>query len=61
MRVYGLVLGYEDLNDHDVLRSDSLLATLVGKLDVTGEKRIGDRDAGLSAGEFEHVEPAGVE
>ncbi len=25
-RVYGLALGYEDLNDHDHLRSDPLLA-----------------------------------
>ena len=30
-RVYGLALGYEDLNDHDELRRDSLLALLVGK------------------------------
>jgi hypothetical protein len=27
-RVYGLALGYEDLNDHDTLRLDLLLATL---------------------------------
>ena len=26
-RVYGLALGYEDLNDHDELRHDPLLAT----------------------------------
>src|ERR1041384_2923447 len=32
-RVYGLALGYEDLNDHDALRLDPLLATLVGKAD----------------------------
>src|SRR5262245_22912542 len=32
-RVYGLALGYEDLNDHDELRRDPLLATLVGKAD----------------------------
>ena len=24
-RVYGLALGYEDLNDHDALRKDSVL------------------------------------
>lgn len=30
-RIYGLALGYEDINDHDTLRSDSLLALLVGK------------------------------
>jgi hypothetical protein len=38
-RVYGLALGYEDLNDHDDLRHDPLLATVVGKLDPTGEFR----------------------
>ncbi|MEQ1519432.1 MAG: IS1380 family transposase [Usitatibacteraceae bacterium] len=30
-RVYGLALGYEDLNDHDALRLDPLLASLAGK------------------------------
>src|SRR5262249_6247123 len=30
-RIYGLALGYEDLNDHDTLRRDPLLATLVGQ------------------------------
>src|SRR5208337_2043235 len=30
-RIYGLVLGYEDLNDHEQLRSDPLLALLSGK------------------------------
>jgi hypothetical protein len=32
-RVYGLALGYEDLNDHDQLRNDPLLAVLVEKSD----------------------------
>ena len=32
-RVYGLALGYEDLNDHDELRNDPLLAVMVGKKD----------------------------
>jgi len=45
-RIYGLALGYEDLNDHDVLRSDSLLAMLVGKQDLTGQQRLRDRDKG---------------
>ena len=44
-RVYGLCLGYEDLNDHDDLRHDPLLAVLVGKTDPTGENRHG-RDQG---------------
>lgn len=38
--VYGLALGYEDLNDHDVLRKDSVLALLIGKQDLTGEARV---------------------
>ncbi|MGA2169761.1 MAG: transposase [Terracidiphilus sp.] len=33
-RIYGLALGYEDLNDHEQLRSDPLLALLSGKRDV---------------------------
>src|SRR3954447_15410093 len=32
-RVFGIALGYEDLNDHDVLRHDPTLAVLAGKLD----------------------------
>ena len=35
-RGYALALGYEDLNDHDELRRDSLLALLVGRSDLTG-------------------------
>jgi hypothetical protein len=30
-RVYGLALGYEDLNDHDQLRRDPLMGVLAGK------------------------------
>ena len=45
-RVYGLALGYEDLNDHDDLRNDPLLAVLVGKTDPEGEDRIRSRDKG---------------
>src|SRR5260370_6091457 len=33
-RVYGLALGYEDLNDHEQLRQDPLLRVLAGKGDV---------------------------
>ncbi|HWS96335.1 MAG TPA: IS1380 family transposase [Candidatus Methylomirabilis sp.] len=36
-RVYGLALGYEDLNDHEELRKDPLLAVLVEKSDLAGE------------------------
>jgi len=45
-RVYGLALGYEDLNDHDDLRCDPLLATVVGKADPTGNSRQRRRDRG---------------
>ncbi len=45
-RVYGLALGYEDLNDHDELRRDPLFAVLVGKEDPEGETRVRSRDRG---------------
>src|ERR1700751_5865088 len=38
-RVHALALGYEDLNAHDDLRRDPLLATVVGKPDPTGKTR----------------------
>jgi hypothetical protein len=47
-RIYGLALGYEDLNDHDQLRRDPLLAVLVGKVDPTGQDRIRERDRGCA-------------
>lgn len=31
-RVVGITLGYEDLNDHDNLRHDPVMAVLAGKL-----------------------------
>jgi hypothetical protein len=33
-RVFGIALGYEDLNDHDELRHDPLMAVLSGKLEA---------------------------
>jgi len=45
-RVYGLALGYEDLNDHDELRRDPMLAVLAEKEDPTGESRARARDRG---------------
>jgi len=45
-RVYGIALGYEDLNDHDRLRTDPLLATLVGKDDPLGQRRARPGDRG---------------
>ena len=45
-RVYGIALGYEDLNDHDTLRADPLLAALCGKRDPTGQDRLREKDRG---------------
>jgi DDE family transposase len=45
-RVYGLALGYEDLNDHEELRRDPMLAVLAEKPDPTGESRARKRDQG---------------
>ncbi len=45
-RVLGIICGYEDLNDHERLRDDALLALAVGKTDVTGEDRKRERDRG---------------
>lgn len=47
-RIYGLALGYEDLNDHDQLRRDPLLAVLVGQKDPLGQGRARERDRGCA-------------
>jgi len=43
-RVFALALGYEDLNDHDELSRDPLLAAVVGKAEPTGQRRRCRRD-----------------
>ena len=48
-RIYGLALGYEDLNDHEQLRKDPVFGILAGK-----------RRAGRTAGGQEHAEPDGT-
>ena len=45
-RLLGLALGYEDLNDHDALRCDPLLALCVGKSDPLGQDRRVPEDRG---------------
>ena len=45
-RVYGLILGYEDLNDHDHLRRDPVQGLICGKNDPLGQDRILERDKG---------------
>ena len=49
-RVYALALGYEDLNDHDELRRDPMLAAILGKENPKGEnrRRAGDRGKALA-------------
>jgi hypothetical protein len=42
----GIALGYEDLNDHDELRHDPLMALLCGRDDLSGVKRKRPRDRG---------------
>jgi hypothetical protein len=45
-RILAQACGYEDLEDHDVLRDDALLAVASGKRDATGEQRRRARDRG---------------
>jgi hypothetical protein len=50
-RIAGLALGYEDLNDHDQLRHDPLLAVACDKRDPLGQDRVfaDNRGAALAA------------
>ena len=45
-RVYGVALGYEDLNDHDSLRHDVVMGLLCEKNDPSGNDRVRERDQG---------------
>src|SRR5215813_6924159 len=45
-RVYGMALGYEDLNDHDSLRHDVVMGVLCEKVDPRGHDRARERDQG---------------
>jgi len=47
-RVLAIACGYEDLNDHGTLRSDPLLAEVVGKKDLEGKNRRLKKDTGLA-------------
>jgi Transposase DDE domain group 1 len=47
-RLYGLALGYEDLNDHDRLRLDPLLAVACDKRDPLGEDRFLPQHRGVA-------------
>jgi hypothetical protein len=45
-RIFGLALGYEDLNDHEQLRRDPLLATACEKTDPLGQDRLNPNHRG---------------
>jgi Transposase DDE domain group 1 len=47
-RIFGLALGYEDLNDHDRLRLDPLLAAACNKADPLGEDRFNPAHRGIA-------------
>jgi hypothetical protein len=47
-RLYGNALGYDDLNDHDTLRHDPLLAVACDKLDPLGNDRLHAHDHGVA-------------
>jgi len=47
-RIYGLALGYEDLNDHEQLRRDPLLATACDKRDPLGQDRFNPAHRGVA-------------
>ena len=62
-RVYGICLGYEDINDHEYLRYDPLFAALCGQTDVEGQRRKRKSDAGKAlAGKstLQRLETAGL-
>lgn len=45
-RIMGIALGYEDINDHDQLRLDPLLAAMCGRADLLGQERHLTQDQG---------------
>jgi len=45
-RVFGIALGYEDLNDHDSLRHDVVMGLLSEKQDPSGRDRLREDDQG---------------
>ena len=47
-RIYGLALGYEDINDHERLRLDPLLAAACNKVDPLGEDRFNPAHRGVA-------------
>ena len=60
-RIYGLILGYEDLNDHDHLRRDPVHGLICGKRDPLGQDRVMERDKGKALAAHSTLSPIGVE
>jgi len=54
-RIYGLTLGYEDLNDHDQLRNDPVFGVLAGRCDLdrplAGKSTLNRMELGAGAGD----------
>src|SRR5262249_60425405 len=59
-RLFGMCLGYEDLNDHDQLRADPMLAVAVDKADPLGLNRRQETDQGKGLGGKEQPKTLGV-
>ena len=59
-RIFGLGLGYEDVNDHDKLRLDPLLATACSKSDPFGRGSLQSGASGDCIGGVKHAQSAGV-
>ncbi len=47
-RLYAIALGYDDLNDHDTLRRDPLLAVACDKREPLGDDRLHAHDQGVA-------------
>src|ERR1700730_2570192 len=60
-RVFALALGYEDLNDHDELRRDPMLAVALSKDDVKGQRRRRAQDRGKALAGKSTLKPPGVD
>jgi hypothetical protein len=71
-RVFGIALGYEDINDHDELRHDPVMAVLAGKLEagrkncapVAGKSTLNRLELSLETATRYHKiahDPAGIE
>lgn len=59
-RLYGWALGYEDLNDHQRLRLDPLLAAACEKLDPLGQDRFNPEHRGVALAGAGPLQPAGT-